>query len=437
VVFIFLGRVVLNLVSKLNLHLPALGLLGYLLCSPIYAVELRYSPITLGQYLELVKQSNAFINGASLDVQTAMANKEAQSLYQFSPSVSYARGAYQNQTPYTPYTTPASSTYGLSFTIEGWGKRSAREKLAQAQTEASTVQLEKTRSIVQINALNTYIDTLRLALILKSHNNALSKLKSLASTKTADAERFLNTQKTATEKDLSFSALNLLNFSGDALQDLPYPKGSLDFPAQEYNPEQLVAQGQSQRIEVLSLQSAIDVAEKNMTLTMQNRNVNVYPYVSQTRTPQYQYSNGVSYSIPATPLGSSQTLTTSGTTYSAQNQITAGITIPIPVNDYLQSADIVSAANQKLQYEMQLRDLKVQIRVQVLQAFMQYSSARDTLVNAQKAYEASIKSPNRNPVIAIMDARDKEGDLLDAKTNHVKALLNLWRQSGNYSVPIL
>ncbi|MEI7792943.1 MAG: hypothetical protein WCI57_05665, partial [Candidatus Berkelbacteria bacterium] len=69
--------------SKLNLHLPALGLLGYLLCSPIYAVELRYSPITLGQYLELVKQSNAFINGASLDVQTAMANKEAQSLYQF------------------------------------------------------------------------------------------------------------------------------------------------------------------------------------------------------------------------------------------------------------------------------------------------------------------------------------------------------------------
>jgi outer membrane protein TolC len=117
--------------------------------------------------------------------------------------------------------------------------------------------------------------------------------------------------------------------------------------------------------------------------------------------------------------------------------MTAGITIPIPVTNYLQSADIVSAANQKLQYEMQLRDLKIQIRVQVLQAFMQYSSARDTLVNAQKAYEATIKNPNKNPVIAIMDARDKEGDLLDAKTNHIKALLNLWRQSGNYSAPIL
>lgn len=436
-VFIFLDRAILNLVSKLNLHLVLLGLLGNLLCSPIYAVELRYLPITLDQYLELVKQSNAYINGASLDVQTAMANKEAQSLYQFAPSVSYARGAYQNQTPYSPYNTPQSSTYGLSFTIEGWGKRSAREKLAQAQTEASTVQLEKTRSFVQINALNTYIDTLRLALVLKSHNNALSNLKLMASAKTADAERFLNTQKTATEKDLSFSALNLLNFSGDALQDLPYPKGDLNFPAQEYNVEELISRGQSQRMEILSLQAAIDVAEKNMTLTMQNRNVNVYPYVSQTRTPQYQYTNGVSYSIPATPGGSAQTLNSPGASYAAQNQMTAGITIPIPVTNYLQSADIVSAANQKLQYEMQLRDLKVQIRVQVLQAFMQYSAARDTLVNAQKAYEATIKSPNKNPVIAIMDARDKEGDLLDVKTNHVKALLNLWRQSGNYSVPIL
>ena len=415
-----------------------LGLLGYLLSSPIHATELKYSPISLEHYLDLVRQSNAYINGASLDVQTAMANKEAQSLYQFSPSVSYARGAYQNQTPYTPYNTPASSTYGLSLTIEGWGKRSAREKLAQAQTDASAVQLEKTRTTVELNALNTYIDTLRLGLLLRTYNATLAKLKPMQATaKTADAERFLNTQKTATEKDLSFSALNLLNYSGDALQDLPYPKGNLDYPAQEYNPEELIAQGQSQRIEVLGLQSSIDIAEKNVTLTTKNRNVNVYPYISQTRTPQYQYSNGVSYTIPASPLGSSQTLTNSGTTYRAQNQITAGITIPIPINDYLQSADIVSAANQKLQYEMQLRDLKVQVRVQVLQAFMQYKSARESLLTAQKAYETSIKDPNKNPLMAIMDTRDKEGDLLDAKTNHLKALINLWRQSGNYSVPAL
>ncbi|MBT8544262.1 TolC family protein [Polynucleobacter paneuropaeus] len=424
--------------DNLRLCLLSLGLLGFFQCSFSYGIELKSSPISLDQYLELVKQSNAYINGASLDVQTAMANKEAQSLYQFSPSVSYSRGSYQNQTPYTPYTTPVSSTYGLSFTIEGWGKRSARENLAQAQTDASAIQLERTRTNVELNALNTYVDTLRLSLMLKSYNAALEKLKPLqAKTKTTDAEHFLIKQKTATEKDLSFSALNLLNYSGDALQDLPYPKGNLNLPAQEYNVEELIAKAQSQRVEVLGLQSSIDVAEKNVTLTMQNRNVNVYPYVSQTRTPQYQYSNGVSYTLPASPLGPAQTLTSPGTTYTAQNQISAGITIPIPITNYLQSADIVSAANQKLQYEMQLRDLKVQIRVQVLQALMKYTSAKESLLTAQKDYDTTVKNPNKNPVMAIMDARDKEGALLDAKTNHLKALINLWRQSGDYSVPTL
>jgi outer membrane protein TolC len=403
-------------------------------------VELKYSSITLVHYLDLVRQSNAYINSASLDIQTAMANKEAQSLYQFSPNVSYNRGAYQNQAPYSTYTTPESSTYGLSFTIEGWGKRGAREKLAQAQTEASAVQLEKIRTNVELKALNTYIDTLRLGLMLKSYNEALAKLKPLqATTKTADSERFLTSYKNSTEKDLAFSALNLLNYSGDTLQDLPYPRGSLNFPAQEYNVEELIVRGQTQRMEVLSLQSAIDVADKNVDLAMKNRNVNVYPYIAQTRTPQYQYSNGTSYTVPASPRLSTPdvTLVSSGTTYTAQNSISVGITIPIPINNYLQSADLVSTANQKLQYEMQLRDLKVQIRIQVLQAFMQYSIARSMLLEAQGAHEDAVKYPNKNPALAIMDKRDKEGALLDAQTNHLKALVNLWRQSGNYSVPTL
>jgi outer membrane protein TolC len=170
-------------------------------------------------------------------------------------------------------------------------------------------------------------------------------------------------------------------------------------------------------------------------LAMKNRNVNVYPYVAQTRTPQYQYTNGVSYTIPASPRDI--TLVNSGTTYTAQNSISLGITIPIPINNYLQSADLVSTANQKLQYEMQLRDLKVQIRIQVLQAFMQYSNARDLLSDAQREHEATIKYPNKSPILAIMDKRDKEGALLDAQTNHLKALVNLWRQSANYSVPTL
>jgi hypothetical protein len=141
--------------------------------------------------------------------------------------------------------------------------------------------------------------------------------------------------------------------------------------------------------------------------------------------------------LPAIGPLPARDVSTSGTTYTAQNQITAGITIPIPISNFLQNADIVSAANQKLQYEGQLRDLKVQIRVQVLQASLQYEAAKENLMNAQKAYEAELKKPSTDSVATIMSVRDKEGDLLDSKTNHLKALINLWRQSGNYRVPTL
>ena len=117
--------------------------------------------------------------------------------------------------------------------------------------------------------------------------------------------------------------------------------------------------------------------------------------------------------------------------------MTAGVTIPIPINNYLQSADIVSAANQKLQYEKKLKDLKIQIRVQVLQASLQYEAAKDVLVDAQKEYDTAAKKLVGDSVAALVNLQDKEGVLLDSKANHLKALINLWRQSGNYTVPSL
>jgi len=367
--------------------------------------------------LEIVKENNALIRSSKLDVQTASANKESQSLYKFNPSVSYTRGSWNPQVPYAPYTSPQSSTYAFNFSIEGWGKRSARANLAESQITASDSQLKSTSTSVETTALNAYIDTLRLALLDKSYGNALSKLTSIkASPKLADSVRFLQYYQGATEKDLMFSSLSLLNYSGKALKDLPYPMGNLNYPPQNLIADNLVEQAQSNRVDVLALQAAIDVADKNVTLTNQNRNIDIAPFVSQIRTPQY---------------------VDSGATYTAQNSVSAGVTIPIPVNNFLQTADIVQAANQKLQQEMQLEDLKVQIRVQVLQAFLQYSAAKDVLANAQADYDGVVKNPNKDPVQAVMDIRDKEGTLLDAKTNHLKALVYLWRQSGNYTVPNL
>jgi len=402
-----------KIVTRLSVFL----LIASLSFGQAYAESLKYSPIPLDKYLEVVRQNNALIGSGKLDVQTAASNKESQALYRFTPSVSYSRGSWYPQVPYAPYVTPQSNTYALNFNIEGWGKRSARADLAESQKTSSAIQLQATTANLEAAALNAYIDTLRLVLMVQSYGNALNKLTPIkVDAKLADSVRFLKYYQGTTEKDLMFSSLGLLNYSGDALKDLPYPKGNLNLPMQNFNVEGLVDQAQKNRMDVILLQGAIDVAEKNVTLTNQNRNVDLSPYISQTRTPQYNDS---------------------GVTYTAQNAISAGVSIPIPINNYLQTADIVQAANQKLQFEMQLRDLKVQIKVQVLQAFLQYSAAKDALINAQTAYDAVVKSPNKDPVQAVMDSRDKEGGVLDAKTNHLKALIYLWRQSGNYSVPTL
>jgi len=382
-----------------------------------HSETLAYAKISLDKYLEIVKENNALIRSGKLDVQSASANKESQSLYNFNPSVSYTKGSWNARVPSSPNNSPQSNTYALNFNIEGWGKRSARANLAQSQITASNSQLKSTSANIETTALYAYIDTLRLALLDKSYGNALSKLASIkANPKLADSVGFLQFYQGATQKDLMFSSLSLLNYSGKALKDLPYPIGNLNYLPQNLIADNLVEQAQSNRVDVVALQTAIDVADKNVTLTNQNRNIDIAPFVSQTRTPQY---------------------VDSGATYNAQNSMTFGITIPIPVNNFLQTADIVQAANQKLQQEMQLEDLKVQIRVQVLQAFMQYSATKDMLANAQAQFDGVVKNPNKDPVQAVMDIRDKEGSLLDAKTNHLKALIYLWRQSGNYTVPNL
>lgn len=426
------------IVHIIRIRLLIFGLLVFLQCGSIFAFEYKYTPIPLDRYLEVVQSNNAQIRNASLDIQTAGANKEAQSLYRFAPSLSYFRAGLQNQVPYNTYNTPATSVYSLSFNVEGWGKRSAREKLAQAQINAISAEVTDISNDVQTNALNAYIDALRLSLMIKSYQAALDKLKPYrGNPNLADAQTFLNTEKTKTEKDMIYASLILLNFSGDALRDPPLALGNLNHSPQNVNTQNLVEQAQNNRTEVQNLLALIDVADKNVDLTMKNRNVDISPYIGQARTPQYKYTNDVSYSLPAIGPLPAQTLVSSGTTYTAQNQITVGVTIPIPITNYLQSADIVQAANQKLQFENKLRDLKVKIRVQVLQASLKYEAAKENLIDAQKEYEAAVQKTKVDSVATIMNVRDKEGAMLDSKTNHLKALIYLWRQSGNYTVPSL
>ncbi len=375
----------------------------------------EYAPISLAQYLQVIKENNAIIGNRRLGKETAAAIKQSLAIYQFRPSVSYTKGTFYQQVPYTPYTSPTSNTYGLNFNLEGWGKRAARSEYGDAEISRSDMDYQATETDVQTAATLGYIDALRNRLLFNSYATAVKKIDLLPQTaQTRDSKQFLVYYQNASAKDLDYTALSLLNYSGDALKNLPLPIGKLNLPPQDFNPDELINQALNNRADILAMQAAINSADKNVNMTKANRNWDVAPYVSYTSTPQYE---------------------SSGYTYTQQNGFSAGVMIPIPVNNYLQNADIVQAANQKLGLEMQLRDLKTQARVQVRQALLQYESARTILLQANDAFSSTSKSANQSTAKGVMDVRDKEGALIDAQTNHDKALVNLLRQSGNYTAP--
>ncbi|QWD85850.1 TolC family protein [Polynucleobacter asymbioticus] len=377
----------------------------------------EYTPIPLAQYLQVVKENNAIIGNKRLGKETAAAIKESLALYQFRPSVSYTKGTFYQQVPYTPYSTPTSNTYGVNFNLEGWGKRSARSEYGDAEIGRSETDYQATEADVQTVATLGYVDALRNRLLFNSYAKAAKRISTLpANAQTKDSAQFLQYYENASAKDLQFTSLSLLNYSGGALKNLPLPIGNLNVAPQAFDPDKLINQALNSRSDILALQAAMNSAEKNISMTKANRNWDVMPYVSYTTTPQYD---------------------SSGYTYAPQNGFSAGIQIPLPVSNFLQNADIVQAANQKLGIEMQLRDLKEQVRVQVMQALLQYESAKQILAQANDGLNGVSKTANQSSAKGVMDVRDKEGALIDAQTNHVKALVNIWRQSGNYSMPPL
>lgn len=374
----------------------------------------EYAPISLTQYLQLVKENNAVIGNKRLSKENAAAIKDSLATYQFRPNVSYTKGTFYQQVPYTPYTNPTSNTYGLNVFLEGWGKRAARSEFGDAEIGRSDADYQATEADIQTVATLGYIDALRNRLLFNSYASAAKKISVLPpSAKTKDSAQFLSYYENASAKDLQFTSLGLLNFSGGALNKLPLPIGKLNVAPEEFNPDQLITQALNNRTDVLVMQSALNSAEKNIGVTKANRNWDVQPYVSYTTTPQYDSGGYVN---------------------APQNGFSAGLTIPIPVNNFLQNADIVQTANQKLGLEMQLRDLKEKVRVQVMQALLQYDSAKTILAKANDAFNAASKA-STGDVTGVMNLRDKEGALIDAQTNHVKALINVLRQSGNYTTP--
>ena len=164
---------------------------------------------------------------------------------------------------------------------------------------------------------------------------------------------------------------------------------------------------------LMALQESIKSASANLELTKKNRNIDISPNVWMSTTPPY---------------------VSSSTQYNSTLAYGFGVSIPIPVH-LVYDADVVQAANNKTSSESYLNDLKAKVVTEVNQAYLQYDFAKKKFEAAKSAYDAAVKSLNNSNVRSIINLRDREGEFVDAKVNHAKALFYLQRVSGIYELP--
>jgi outer membrane protein TolC len=192
------------------------------------------------------------------------------------------------------------------------------------------------------------------------------------------------------------------------------PKGSLDVPAREFKPADYSATALARRNDIVSLEAALKVAQANLNLTEKNRRVDLSPSVWYNHTNAYLYST---------------------TQYNKSATYGFSISVPIPVAN-LYDGPLVQANNNKIQVELYLNDAKSRAVIEANQSLMQYNTAKTRLDEVRAYREEGLKDKSRTTKNMVQQ-REREVDWIDAQTNHVKALIQMLRVTGDYTLPNL
>ena len=331
-----------------------------------------------------------------------------------SPTITYARGSMYTQAPYTGYTNPASNTLGAMVTVEGWGKRSAREAQAIADANRLNAEMVAETKTIETEAIFTYIDALRTKLLWQSYQQAIINLDRFqASVAKQRQAEFRAAQKTLSN-DLQYFSYGLINYVGKQSSALPLPLGSLNLPPRNFSISELVEGAHEKRADIASNKAAIESANANLEVVKASKNIDFNPGLYYTETP---------------PYGSS------GTNYGSQKSFSFLVSIPL-ANNLFHDSDVVGAVNNQAQQEINLQAIKTKAIVEINQTYLQYQTAKDRLATANKAYQQA-KTQGIQNIDSSLKLREAESELFDSRTVHAKTLILLLRLSGNFEVPSL
>jgi Outer membrane efflux protein len=373
-------------------------------------------PITLRDYLSQVQQSNAFLSTKKLAVESSVAMEESMGAANINPSFTLSRGSYYASKPSATYT-PQANTYSLSGTIEAPGKQQARKDYAATEVSRSKFDMQVSTKAIEGDAAFAFIDALRVKLIWQALQSANEKIQAINDKESAAAIE----NQTAIQKNLSndfkYFALGMNAFVGQGIGQLFDPRGSVDVPTRDFKPADYSATALARRNDIVSLEAALKVAQSNLNLTEKNRRVDLSPSVWYSETKDYTYAAG----------------TSSETAYNKSGTWGFSLSIPIPLAN-LYDGPLVQANNNRTQVELYLNDAKSRAVIEVNQLLMQYASAKTKLEDVRAYREEGLKDKSRSTK-NMVSQREREVDLIDAQTNHAKALIQVLRAIGEYSLP--
>ncbi len=381
---------------------------------PFSAKDTTYQSISLNVFLKDLNEKNPTIKVRKLGIDSADSIAKQAGKPLLSPILTYARGSYNTQTPYTGYASPASNTVGASITVEGWGKRSAREAFAQAEANRNLADMVTESRSIETQAILSYVDALRTKLLWQSYQGAIDRLGSIKQAEATKQKANFETAQKVLANDLKFYAYGLMGYLNVDEKTLPLPMGTLDMPPQSFQIDKLITQAQENRVDITSGKAYVDSASTNLELVKANRNVDFLPGIYYTETPPYS-SSGIAY----------------GT------QKSASFLLSIPLgNGLLIDSDVIAASNSVAEQEVNLMATKTKIVTEINQTYLQYQSAKERLESAIQAYKQS-KITRIGSLKGVLAFRDAEYELIDARTVHAKTLILLQRLSGNFEVPNL
>ena len=379
---------------------------------PFKAGNTQYRSVSLGNYLSELNEENANLKIRRLNIASADANAKDAGMPYLSPILTYARGSMYTQAPYAGYTNPASNTLGAMVTIEGWGKRSAREAQAQADAKRKLAEMITEGKAIETEAIFNYIDALRTKLLWQSYQEAIDALNQYRASGSTQAAEFIAAQKVLAN-DLKYYSYGMANFVGKTGSELIMPVGTLNIDAKNFKVEDLIARAQENRADIASGQAAVESAAANLEVVKASKNIDFLPGVYYTQTPSYA---------------------SSGINYGTQQAFSFLLNVPLG-NGFLVNSDVTTAANSQAELEVSLMATKAKIVTEINQTYLQYQSAKERLEAATKAYNQAKMS--KNNIQGILRFRDAEYELFDARTVHAKTLILLERLSGNFEVPNL